>query len=131
MNTPSDPTTFKGDEDAQKFSHFHENMITKSLPDSERAETTVAFLSDAVFDFYFDSFNLDNACTEEAQDHGVVKKVRLEEFSTQKTESDILREAINSTFLSRAIKVHNQAKVGENVKFEPLSHALKYNQIFF
>ncbi len=63
----------------------------------------------------------------------------LEKLSTQKTESEITREAFTlqyggediSNFLSRAEKVYNQAKVGENVKFELLRDALKSDQIFF
>ncbi len=56
-------------------------------------------------------------------------------LSTQKTESEIMREALTlgydggdiPTFLSRADKVYNQAKVGENVKFELLRNALKFD----
>ncbi len=63
----------------------------------------------------------------------------LEKFSTRKTESEIMREALAlqydggdiPTFLSGAKKVNNQAKVGENVKFELLRNALKSDQMFF
>ncbi len=52
----------------------------------------------------------------------------MEKFSTLKTESEINREALTfrnngrdiAKFLSKAYKVHNQASVGENVKFELL-----------
>ena len=53
--------------------------------DSERAEKTVAYLNGARFDFYFAPFTLYNDPTEEDKDYGVVKKVILEKFSTQKT----------------------------------------------
>ncbi len=82
MNTPSEPTTFKGNKDARKFSYLYENVVTRSLPDSQRAENIVANLSDSVFDFYFDHFTLDNAPTEEAKSYGVVEKVILEKFWT-------------------------------------------------
>ena len=139
MNTPSELTTFKGSEDARKFFYLYENVVTNSLPDSERAEKIVAYQSDAAFDFYFDRFNQDNAPTEEAKDYGLVKKVMLEKFSTQNRESEIMREAMTlqydggdiPTFLSRAEKVYNQAKVGQNVKFELLRSALKSDQMFF
>ena len=68
--------------------------MTKSLPDSERAEKIVAYLSVAALDFYFDSFTLDNAPTEEAKDYEIVKKVMLEKFSILKTVSEIMREAL-------------------------------------
>ena len=63
----------------------------------------------------------------------------LKKFSTQKTESEIMREALtprydggdNPTFLSRADKVYNQAKVDENAKFALLRNDLKSNQMFF
>ena len=38
--------------------------MTKNLPESERAEKIVAYLSRAAFDFYFDRFTLENALTE-------------------------------------------------------------------
>ncbi len=87
--------------------------MTKSLPDSERAEKIVAYLSDAAFEFYFDRFTLDNAPIQEAKDYGLVKEVMLEKFSAQETESEIMRDALNlrydggdiPTFLSRAEKV--------------------------
>ncbi len=113
--------------------------MTKSFPDSERTENTVAYLSHAAFDFYSDRFNPDNAPNKEAKDYGLVKKVILEKFSTQKTESEIMREALTfrydggdiPTFLSRSDKVYNQAKVGDNVKFELLHDTLKSDQMFF
>ena len=66
--------------------------MTNSLMDSERAEKIVAYLSEAAFDFYFDRFTLDNAPTKEDKDYSLVKKVMLEKFLTQKTESKIMRE---------------------------------------
>ncbi len=81
MNTPSELTTFKGSEDARKFFYLYENVVTKSLPDSERAEKIVAYQSYVAFDFYFDRFTLDNAPTEEAKGYCLVKKVMLEKFS--------------------------------------------------
>ena len=139
MNTLSELTAFKGSKDARKFFYLYENDVTKSLPDSERAEKIVAYLSDAAFDFYFDRFTLDNAPTEDAKDYGLVKKVMLEKFLTQKTESEIMREELTlqydgggiQNFLSRADKVYNQAKVGENVEFELLRDALKSDLMFF
>ncbi len=139
MNTINELTTFKGSQDAQKFFYVYENVVTKSLLDSKRAKKVMAYLSDAVFEFYFDGFTLDNAPTEEAEDYVLVKKVMLENFSTQKTESEIMREAMTlhydgediPTFLSRADKACNQAKVGENVKFALLRDALKSDQMFF
>ncbi len=80
MNTTSELIAFKGIEDAPKFFYFYENVVTKSLPDTEKAEKIVAYLTGAAFEFYFDRFTLDNAPTEEAEDYEVVKKVMLEKF---------------------------------------------------
>ncbi len=115
MNTSNELTTLKGSEGAQNFFYLYENVVTKSLPDSERTEKIVAYLSDAAFDFYLDRFTLDNALTEEAKDYDLVKKVVLEKFSTQKTDSEIMRGALTfrydggdiPTFLSRADNVYN------------------------
>ena len=139
MNTISELATFKGNEDARKIFGLYENVVNKSLPDSERAEKIVAYLSDAAFDFYFDRFTLNNAPTEQAKDYVLLKKVILEMFSSQKTESEIMREALTfpynggdiPAFLSRADKVFNQAKLGDNIKFELLRDALKSDQMFF
>ncbi len=62
----------------------------------------------------------------------------LEKFSIQKNESEIMREALTlrydgrdiQTFLSRADKVYNQAKVGENVELELRRDVLKSDQMF-
>ncbi len=94
MNIPSELTTFQDSEDALKFFYLHENVVTKSLPDSERAEIIVTYLSYRGFEFYFDHFTLDNASTEEAKYFVLIRKVMLEKFSTQKTESEIIREAL-------------------------------------
>ncbi len=51
MNIPCELTTFKGSEGTWKFFYLYENVVTKSLLDSERAEMIVAYLSDAAFDF--------------------------------------------------------------------------------
>ncbi len=55
---------FKDVEDARKFFQLYEDVVTKNLPDSERAEKIVAYLSRVAVDFYFDRFTLDNALTE-------------------------------------------------------------------
>ncbi len=41
--------------------------MTKSLPDSERAEKIVAYLTDPAYDFYFDSFITSISPTEESE----------------------------------------------------------------
>ena len=61
MNTPSELITFKGTEDDCKFFYLYENVVTKSLPDIEKAENIVDYLTGAVFEFYFDRFTLENA----------------------------------------------------------------------
>ncbi len=139
MNTPSELITFKGTGDAGKFFYLYENVVTKGLPESQRSEQIVAYLSGIAFDFYFDRFTSDNAPTEEAKYYGIVEKVTLEKFSTQKIESEIMREVLTvqyeggdiPKFLSRADKIYNQAKVGDNLKFELLRDALKPDQMFF
>ncbi len=139
MKTPSELTTFKGSEDARKLFYLFENVVTKSSPDSERAEKILIYLRDAAFDFYFDRITLDNARIEEANDYVLVKKVMLRKFSTQKPEPEIMREALTlqyegediPTFLPRADMVYNRAKVGLNVKVELLRDALKSDQMGF
>ncbi len=82
MNTPSELIAFKGTRDARKFFYLYEKVVMKSLPESERADQIVAYLSGAAFDFYLDRFTIDNAPTEEAKDYVIVKKVMIEKFST-------------------------------------------------
>ncbi len=93
MNTPSELTVFKCSETARNFFYLYENFVTNSLPDSQRAEKIVAYLSDSAFDFYFDCFTLDKSPTEESNDYGLVKTVMLVKLSAQKTESEVMREA--------------------------------------
>ncbi len=139
MNTPSELITLKGTEEARKFFYLYENVVTKSLPDIEKAEKIVAYLTGAAFDFYFDRFTLDIAPTEEGKDYEVVKKVMLEKLSIQKTESEIMRDALSlrydggdiPNFLSRTDKVYSQAEVGNNMNFELLRDSLKPETMFF
>ncbi len=95
MNTPSELITFRGTEDARKFFYLCENVVTKSLLDIEKAGKIVAYLTGAAFDFYFDRFTLDNAQTEEGKDYEIVKKVMLEKFSIENTDSEIMRDALS------------------------------------
>ncbi len=68
-----------------------------------------------------------------------MKKVMLEKISTQKTELETIREALNlryergdiPSFSKKADKVQNQDKVGGNVKFDLLRDPLKSDQLFF
>ncbi len=69
----------------------------------------------------------------------MVKKLMPEKFFIQKTDSEILRDALSlqcdggdiPTFLSRADKVYNQAKVEDNMKFELLRDSLKPGLMLF
>ena len=38
MDTPNELVIFHGNEDARKFFYLHENVVTKGLPDKEKAE---------------------------------------------------------------------------------------------
>ncbi len=134
MNNSSELTTFKGSEDAGKFLYLYENGVNKILPDCERAEKIVAYLRESAFGFYFDRFTLSNAPTEEAKGYGLVKKVMLEKFSTQKTKSEIMREALTLrydggdilTFLSRADKAF--MGYAENIKMMDGTAAQTFQQ---
>ena len=95
MNNLSELITFKGTEDARNFFYRYENVVTKSLPEIEKAEKIVAYLTGAAFNFYFDRFTLDNGPIDEAKDYAVGKKVMLEKLSIQKAESEIMRDALS------------------------------------
>ena len=101
MNNISALITFKGTEDARKFFYLYENVVKKSLPDIEKAEKIVAYLTGAAGNFCFDRFTLDNGPIDEAKDYEVVKKVMLEKFSIQKAESEIMRNALSLSPLRR------------------------------
>ncbi len=63
----------------------------------------------------------------------------MEKFSIQKTDSEIMRDALSLlldegdtlNFLSRADEVYSQTKVGNNIKFELLRNSLKSDPMFF
>ena len=63
----------------------------------------MAYLTKAAFGFYFDRFTLGNARTEYARDNGLVRKVMLEKFWTQKIESKIVREALKIRYYGEDI----------------------------
>ncbi len=119
MNTPSELTTFKGVDDAHKFFYLFENVVTKSIAENETAEKIVAYLIGVAFGFYSDRLTLDNAPTEEATGCDLIKKVMLEKFSTQKTESETMIEALTNryhagdipTCLTRADKIYISLKL--------------------
>ena len=90
-NDPSALITFKGAGDARRLFYFYENVVTKSLPESERDEQIVLYLNGTAFGFYFDRVYIYNTLTERAKDDGIVKELILEKFRTQKTETEIMR----------------------------------------
>ncbi len=73
-----------------------------------------------------------------AEDHSEVNKAMLEKLSAQKTQSEIIREALTfqygrvdiQTFSLRAENVYSKAKVAESVKFDLLLDSLKSDQMF-
>ncbi len=139
MNMPSELTTLKDDDDVRKFFSLYENLVTKSLPESERTEKNVAYFSRAAFDFYFDRFTLDKVSTEEAKDHGVVKKVMLEHSSAKTTESEVMREALTlrydgvdiPTFLSKSDRSKIRPKSARMSNSSYFEMPLKSDKIFF
>ncbi len=58
----------------------------------------MAYQSGVDFDFLFDRFTQDNVPSEEPKGFIAAKKVMREKFSTQKTESDIIREALTHRY---------------------------------
>ncbi len=100
--------------------------MTKNLPDSERTEKIVAYLSGAAFDFYFDGFTLETAPTEEAKDYGEVSKVMLEKFCTQKTESEIMREALTLLTMEEIFRTSYQglARSAIRLKSQKMSYSI-------
>ena len=133
METPSELMVFKGDEDARKFFYIYENVIVKGLPDTTKAEKIVAYLGGDAFDFYFDRFTMDNGPTAEAKSYQTVKDAMLKKFSTQKSEAEVMRDAISlmydggdiQVFLTKAEKIYNQAKFNAQAKYGLLREALK------
>ena len=108
-------------------------MVTTGLPDKEEAEKIVAYLTRTALDFYFDRFTMANGPTDEAKAYGKVRGVILENFSVQKTESEIMKEAISleydggdiQTFLTRADKLHLFRKL-KSIKYEN-SNIIEFN----
>ncbi len=87
MNTPCELITFMGTEYAQKFIYVYWNVVNNNFHDEEKDERIVDYLGGAVFYGYFDCFTQNNATIEETKHNGVVKKVMIENFSTQKAGS--------------------------------------------
>ena len=137
METPSEFSVFKAEDDARKFFYLYENVVTKGLPDNVRAEKIIAYLSGDAFDFYFERFMMNNGPTPEAKNNGIVEEVMLQKFSTQKSEAESMKEAISLSydggdiqkFLTRAEKACNQAKFNDEAKFGLLREELKSDQL--
>ena len=97
----------------------------------------MSYLAGTAFDFYFDCFTMDNGPRDEAKDYVKVKGVMLQKFSIQKTESEIMKEAISleydssdiQTSLTRAANLHSQAKFNEQAKFGLLRDSRKSDQM--
>ncbi len=84
----------------------------------------VAHLNAEAFEYYFDHFTEENAPTEAAKSFQVVKQTLLAKFSTKKTESETMKEAMNLTyqdedvkeFYARASKLYKEAYFNEGLK---------------
>ena len=94
MDIPSELMIFNGSEDARKFFYLYENVVTKGLPDKEKAEKIVAYLAGTAFDSYFYRFAMESGPINEAKDYGKVKGIILEKFSVRKTESEFMKEDV-------------------------------------
>ena len=130
--TPSELVMFTGESDARKFFYLFENVLMKDSTDEEKAEKVVCFLSGQAFYFDFDRFTMDNSPNSGAKDYATVKKIMLEKFSTQKTEAEIMKDAVTlsydggdiKAFITKAEKAYNQAKFNDSAKFGLLREAL-------
>ncbi len=137
MEIPSELMVFKGEEDARKFFYLYENVVTKGLMDNAKAGKIVDCQSREAFDFYFERFKWDNGPTTEAKNYHVVKDVMLKKVSTQKSDAEIMKDAIFLTydggdiqaFLTRVEIAYNQAEFNEHAKFGMLREALKTDQL--
>ncbi len=137
METLSELMVFKGDEDARKFFYLYEDVATKGIPDTAKAEKIVAYLGGEVFDFYFERFTIENGPILEAKNYQLVKKEMLKKFSTQKSEAEVMLDTISltydggdiPTFLVKAEKAYNRAKFNEQAKYGLLIEALKSDQL--
>ena len=80
---------------------------------------------------------MDSGPTDEAKDYGKVRVVMLEKFSVQKTESEIMEEAIFlehdggdiQNFRTRAYNLYSQAKFNDQAKSGLLRDSSKSGQI--
>ena len=85
--------------------------------------------------FYFDNFTEDDAPNEESRSFQKVKAALLENFSTKKTESGVMKEAVNivykggkiKEFFLKASKLYKVAKFNHQAKFGLIREAIKFD----
>ncbi len=76
----------------------------KGKTDEEKAEKLGAHLKVEAFEYYFDHLTVENAPTEEDMSFSKVETALLEKFSTKKTESETMKEAVNLTYQGEEVK---------------------------
>ncbi len=137
MESPSNlKFQFDGKEDAKKFFYVYENVLIMGKTDEEKEDRLVAHLNAEAFENYFDHFTDKKAPTEEAKSFQLVKKAQLEKFSTKKTESETMKEAVNLTYkgedfklLVRASKLYKEANFNDGMRHGMIMEAIKSDEI--
>ena len=89
---------FNGKEDAQKFFYAFENFFMKNKTEEEKADSLVAYLDGEEFEYYFENYTADNAPNEETRSFQSVKAASLENFSTKKTEAEVMKKAVKLVY---------------------------------
>ena len=125
-----------GQESANKFFYEYENVVMKNKTEEAKADSSVASLDGATFEYYFDNFKEDYAPNEDARSFQKVKEVLLEKFSTKKTEAEVMKEAVNlvskggnvKEFFMKASKLCKEAKFHDQARFGSIREAIKSDQ---
>ena len=67
----------------------------KNKIEEEKADSLVAYLDREAFEYYFDNFAEDSALNEVAISFQKVKAALLENFSSNETEAEVMKQAVN------------------------------------
>ena len=124
MMSPSELNTFNGQVDDRKFFYLYENVIMKNKSDEEKADNLVTYPTRKAFDFYFDSFTIDNTPTVTDKRLSVEKRLILDRFASKKDTALVKSDAVAMkyergnvrTFIEKDDRAYRDAGFNEESK---------------
>ena len=105
MTSSSDLNTYNEKGDAQKFFCLYENVIMKHKSYEGKGNNLLTNLTAKAFDYYCDSFTIDNGSTATEKDYPATKRLILERFAPERDTALIMRDTVTMRYQGGEVRV--------------------------